>query len=179
MDQQHINFDVQADEFSRGGTALLSSPPAYSSIAAQRASPLEKNGGMTRISTHGSNIICFPSENGTGEYSRRGDSLVVNGSFHSNPYHEAFQHSAADNVQGLGLFTPQDSLDTGVHGESFTMSDSFTTMTLSPQALSLDEQAFDELFRQRHDASYDFDEANARGNPNEVGDAPATAKKER
>ncbi|KAJ0299936.1 hypothetical protein COL516b_008673 [Colletotrichum fioriniae] len=48
-----------------------------------------------------------------------------------------------------------------------------------PLALSLDEQAFDELFRQRHDASYDFDEANARGNPNEVGDAPATAKKER
>ncbi|KAK1498869.1 hypothetical protein CABS01_10644 [Colletotrichum abscissum] len=178
MDQQHIPFDVPADDFSRGSAALLSSPPAYSSIAAQRASPVEKDRGMTRISTHGSNIICFPSDNATSEYSRREDSLVVNTS-HSNSYHEALQHSAADNLSGLGLFTPQESLETGVHGENFTMNDSFTTMTLSPQTLSMDEQAFDELFRQRHDASYDFDETNVRGNPNEVGDGSATAKKER
>lgn len=179
MDQQHIPFDVQADDFSRGSAALLSSPPAYSSIAAQRASPVEKDGEMTRISTHGSNIICFPSDNATSEFSRREDSLVVNGSFHSNSYHEALQHSAADNLSGLGLFTPQESLDTGAHGENFTMNDSFTTMALSPHTLSLDEQAFDELFRQRHDASYDFDETNVRGNPNEVGDGSATVKKER
>ncbi|KXH58950.1 hypothetical protein CSAL01_04535 [Colletotrichum salicis] len=179
MNQQHVNFDVQTDGFSRDGAALLSGPPAYSSIAAQRANPMEKDGGMTRMSAHGSNIICFPAENATDEYSRREDSSVVNGSFNSNSYHEALQHSAPDHVHGLGLFAPQESLDTGVQGEQFSMNDSFTTMTISPQALSLDDQAFDELFRQRHDANYDFDQANMRGSPNGVGDDAVTAKEGR
>ncbi|OHF03294.1 hypothetical protein CORC01_01347 [Colletotrichum orchidophilum] len=178
-DQQHIDFDIEAGGFSQGDAALLGSPPAYSSITAQGASPVGKDGGMMRTSAHGSNIISFPSENATIEFPHRENSLIVSGSFNSNS-HEALRHSEPDNVHGLGLFPPQESFNAGIHGESFTVNDSFTTVKLSPPILSqLDEQAFDEDFCQRHDANYEYGGAHMRSNRDDVGDDAILAKKER
>ncbi|KDN65248.1 hypothetical protein CSUB01_02049 [Colletotrichum sublineola] len=168
------DLDAKQAFFSPTEMPFFASPPPYSSLVPAHAhahvAPLESRPAISQTMVHG--LDSFPAKNNVGGHPPHHGLSIVGGTF--NDTSNAFLGPEQEEIHGLEAFSLQDSISPDTHESSVWSADSFD-MTLSPAMLcQLEEQAFDELFRQVSESNCKVNETHVQGKAEGLKDDTAT-----
>ncbi|KAK2064950.1 hypothetical protein LY76DRAFT_631620 [Colletotrichum caudatum] len=142
-------------------TAATGNQEQQAAHAQAHANPLESPSVISQTMMNGLDASSFPAKSYIGGRTPHHWLPMVGGSF--NETCNAFPSPEQEKIHGLEAFSLQDSTSLDTHGSSIWSADSFD-MTVSPAVLSqFDEQAFDELFRQVSESSFEVEESHVKG----------------